>query len=367
MYPAHASPATHVTVAADPAKLPTLKPLISDILRTHFCIPGSILLVESVDATIHTSKRDRAVRLLLGDGDLCIQALVRRELHNLVDSQQVYIGSYVRLNSFELQWLHSKGGVNASKKSKATVLLVVREMTVVGWNTAFRDLAKFDEPRHIQQPEIRFIPSEIAAETRQDPRSRILTDFLEQPEVEDLSDIDDDDAFGTIIVAENQTNQHRLQSQGAQGSLQGAHPAIPSLPWISEDLTKPLKLTPLASIPNLPYKQNWTINVLAVIASLSDIEAATLPPFTQRTARLVDTSTRKQVLLTVFLDPETFVPQIGSVVLLLGVKNHRFDGGSLKKYGNEKPRKGSTWWIENPTELTWCDVAGLKKWWSAGG
>jgi hypothetical protein len=69
------------------------------------------------------------------------------------------------------------------------------------------------------------------------------------------------------------------------------------------------------------------------------------------------------VLLTVFLDPDDFSPAVGSVVLLLGVKNHRFDGGSLKKYASDRPRSGGRWWFEEPKELGWCDVAGMREWW----
>lgn len=141
-----------------------------------------------------------------------------------------------------------------------------------------------------------------------------------------------------------------------------------ALPRDWTDPNTPLKLTSLRSIPNLPYKQNWSVNVLAVVASLSEIEPSHMPPHhTQRTARLVDPSTSKQVILTVFLDAETFTPKIGSVVLLVGVKNHRFDGGCLKKYVSDKPNPGSRWWFEEPRQFNWCDVDGLKQWWEQSG
>ncbi|KAF5654025.1 hypothetical protein FCIRC_13994, partial [Fusarium circinatum] len=115
-------------------------------------------------------------------------------------------------------------------------------------------------------------------------------------------------------------------------------------------------------IPHLPYAQNWSCNVLAIISYLSDIEPSSLPPYRQRSARLADPSTSKQVNLTVFLDPEAFTPRVGSAVLLVGVKNHRFDGGSLKKY--ESDRKDGRWWFENPIEMDWCDVEGINDWWA---
>jgi hypothetical protein len=151
-----------------------------------------------------------------------------------------------------------------------------------------------------------------------------------------------------------------------------AHKPAPSsseavaLPRDWHDRHQPLRLTPLRLIPRLPYAQNWCCNVLAIVASLSPIEASYLPPYRQRTARLADPSTSKHVHLTVFLEPEKFEPKVGSAVLLVGVKNHLFDGGSLKKYASDADRTGgSEWWFEDPHDLGWCDVAGIKEWWSS--
>ena len=363
MFPARAqsSPglATDVIVAADPAETLAPKPLISDILRTRFCIPGSIFLVEGSDGVIPVSRRHRAVRLLLGDGELCIQALLRRELHGFLDSDQVHVGSYVRLNSFEFRSLSSRDGARAARGASPVVFLVVNEMTVVGWNTTIRDLDRSQAQRDTESE----LPAHKPTTIGKGRHLRVHNTGSEalHREGEELSDVDD--GFETMTVSEEQATQRRLQNEATQNSICTAQVDSSALPWTSEDLTKPLKLTSLASIPSLPYKQNWTVNVLAVVASLSEIEPATLPPFKQRTARLVDPSTSKQVLLTVFLEPEAFTPKIGSVVLLLGVKNHRFDGGSLKKYGNEKPKNGSAWWLENPSDLSWCEVARLQRWW----
>jgi hypothetical protein len=154
--------------------------------------------------------------------------------------------------------------------------------------------------------------------------------------------------------------------RNAQDNDRGTkHQATPvALPKDWKDKNTPLKLTPLRSVPNLPYKQNWSINILAIVVSLSDVEPCHIAPYTQRTARLTDPSTSKQDLLTVFLDPEEFRPTIGRAVLLAGVKNHRFEGGCLKKYASDRPRPGNRWWFEDPFELAWCNVAGLHKWWA---
>ncbi|KAL2883876.1 hypothetical protein SGCOL_000511 [Colletotrichum sp. CLE4] len=174
------------------------------------------------------------------------------------------------------------------------------------------------------------------------------------------ADDDDEEGFEVMQVSETKATQRRVQARNKGGPV--------ALPRDWTDLNTPLKLTSLRSIPNLPYKQNWSVNVLAVVASLSEIEPSHMPPHhTQRTARLVDPSTSKQVILTVFLDAEAFAPKIGSVVLLVGVKNHRFDGGCLKKYVSDKPRPGNRWWFEEPRLFDWCDVDGLKQWWEQSG
>ena len=145
----------------------------------------------------------------------------------------------------------------------------------------------------------------------------------------------------------------------------------------------------------LTRAQNWAINVLAVVSWLGGVEEPPPPPpppaataaattrsraaaaaaTTQRAARLADPSTPKRVLLTVFADAASFAPRVGAPVLLVGVKNHGFDGGCLKKYASDAPpppddgedaaatAAARGWWFEEPRGLPWCDVEGLRRWW----
>lgn len=376
-------------IAADSSKPFTPGPVISELLRTRHCLQGSILLVEGIEAEIPISKRYRTVRLLLGDGDLCIQALLRMEMHRFVDHGSIFVGGYVQLNKFELRAIPTRasseeeatgeggGGDNAVEEM---VFLVVWDMVTVGWNTAYMEMAGVtlqqppSPPHHAEpkdanrgQTEDRSVDGKDAMHVDIPPVKRAAT----QPAPKTFRErLDADLLAGTNKGTSAQTRNPHAQQRQQQPTGPGpgiSYSAGNTLPWTADDLSKPIKLTPLKSIPNLPYKQNWIVNILAVIASLSEVEAATLPPFKQRTARLADPSTSKQVLLTVFLNPDEFAPSVGSVVLLLGVKNHRFDGGCLKKYGNEKPKHpaGSTsWWFENPRDIAWCDVEGLRKWWA---
>ncbi|KAI1811219.1 hypothetical protein GGS20DRAFT_124833 [Poronia punctata] len=400
------NPSSHITYLVPEPFEP--KPLIADILRTRFCVPDSIFLVEDVDVA-HTSKsrRWRAIRLILGDGELCIQALLSPAMHRFVDRGEIDFGSYVKLERFRVEWgdvsgpdpsdrslqgNHSSNTPEPGKPPTQMVYLIVESLVVVGWNNTLidsfpveklknendigegeADERTSDEP----QPPPQESPSKLAPRAERvrsgsrDPEGVVRVHEPNETKTEKdggpvETEVEVDDDFETMAVSENKTSQNR--NELAKTSL--AHPRRPiavadtaNLPWSSNDPTKPLKLTGLRSIPNLPYKQNWSVNVLCVISAISDLEPAGIPPYTQKQARLTDPSTDKHVLLTVFLDPQLFNPRVGSVVLLLGVKNHRFDGGSLKKYESDRQKHGDKWWYENPVQFDWCDVDSLHQWW----
>lgn len=357
-------------IAADSSRPFTPRLLIADLLRTRYCPPSSVLLVESVEAHVPVSKRYRTIRLLLGDGELCVQALLRPEMHRFVDSGQVFVGCYVQLSRFEIRWIQTGAG-DGSGVAEEMIFLLVRDMALVGWNTAYMQMAGTTGQEPQNKPaglklEMRSGKGKTVVWKDQQPADAPGQQGHPSAPVGKGMSVNEDMRTEAKDVAGDEIDEHLKGTEAPQDRTTASHSSYTvsdNLPWISDDLSKPLKLTPLKSIPNLPYKQNWVVNILAVVASLSEVEPATLPPYKQRTARLADPSTSKQVHLTVFLDPDNFAPEVGSVVLLLGVKNHRFDGGSLKKYGNEKLKDGSRWWFENPHDIEWCDVGGLRKWW----
>ncbi|KAH9896218.1 hypothetical protein F4778DRAFT_259378 [Xylariomycetidae sp. FL2044] len=421
--------AADITCIAEPFEP---RPLIADILRTRYCVPKSIFLVEGVDwAHTSRSKRWRMVRLLLGDGELCIQAILAAELHPLVDQGDIVFGSYVELGAFRLEWQdatddklgkeiaenkddeqpdNEQHDNDTSRAKKGIFYLIVNDMSLVGWHNALvqptenaiavesaEDSESVSDTGELPREEEPAGPSNRQEGTKNhvSGRSSMVNDgsgphpyrgsgldigdiTREQESVNRFDQKEStkplasalspiiNDGFDTPSIPT--TTQDRNDRPGA--APQANAPLVPeheSLPRPSKDLTKPLKLTKLRSIPLLPYKQNWSVNTLAVVSALSDVEPSGLPPYTQRQARLADPSTDKHVLLTVFLDPAEFAPAVGSVVLLLGVKNHRFDGGSLKKYASDRPKDGAGWWFENPAGLDWCDVAGLREWWAEQG
>ena len=292
-----------------------LCPLVSDIVRTRFCVPDSLFLVEQASvAPLTSSGRWTVVRLLLGDGELCIQALLADTMHRFVHTGDIALGSYVRVQDAQV------------KQTGDLIYLVVHDLLAVGFNES------------------------VAALQTQTQSHGDETDSASE------FDTDMDDVF------------EQLAAPAPAPKKDTAKTSLPvSLPQEWHDLNTPLKLTTLHAIPRLPYPQNWTCNVLAIVTELSDVQPSHLPPYRQRTARIADPSTAKNVHLTVFMDPEKFTPDVGSAVLLTGVKNHKFDGGSLKKYASDRPSVGVTaskgWWFQDPWDLTWCDVTGIKAWW----
>lgn len=496
--------ATTTTTPAAPAPPPNPSPrgTLRELLRTRYAAPGTTLLVEAVD-TGYTSatKRWRTIRLLLGDGELCVQALLGVGLHRYVDTGEVGVGTYLRLEEFGIgvRSLASasagagatgagggnRAGVRSRKdaggmkegKSKVAggkmVCLIVESMVPVGcdrrlvamakgWRSSSPSQAGSGPPEgrpdeaegqrtragRPSTPPVTEIKADIASgavdkseivEDTHSGRTGSLDQFEMDAQEEDETrpvataaaqraslkttdlgideddddDIDDDFEVMSINQGRTHTQQHRGGSthdaitrypdQLRQPDLKTLSTREPRQQTTTQPTSTtttttkalpkpPIKLTQLKSIPTLPYKQNWSVNVLAVVSAITPLEPASLPPsYAQRQVRLTDPTTPKHVLLTVFLDPEVFEPEVGSVVLLLGVKNHTFDGGSLKKYASDRPKGGfggdltrvlasagagggngteqrgnaGQWWFENPVQFAWCDVAGLKSWWTS--
>ncbi|KAI1029251.1 hypothetical protein LB505_006245 [Fusarium chuoi] len=430
-----------------------LKPLVSEILRTKYCVPGSIFLVEGVDRiSVSRSGRWQAIRLILGDGEVCIQAILAPDMHRFVTTGDIALGAYVRCEKFDVKWKDIGEG--------SMVMLLVRDLITVGWNETYRALQKKDEPLLQQipapalqaksapqskpapepEPEVKPAPNQL--ELPKEPPKPVFEDYMEFDDVDEAAAEEAFEAFERLMDANRPKTPQKppplrkiesprkfealpkpqtptkgtlwrkprtpqkvetlqkprtpqktgpsLKPQTPQKVEASRKPQTPqktevlqrpqtpqrtaivqdtptshqavALPRDWHDPQTPLKLTTLRQIPHLPYAQNWSCNVLAIVSYLSDIEPSSIPPYRQRSARLADPSTSKQVNLTVFLDPEAFTPRVGSAVLLVGVKNHRFDGGSLKKY--ESDRKNGRWWFENPIEMDWCDVEGINDWWA---
>jgi hypothetical protein len=341
----------------------------------------------------------------------------------LVEKRDVFVGCYVRLGDFVMRFeepegdeqnLFDQGDEDQDEKEereredeKGMVYLIVNELEIVGWNESYmamwrrhekgKDAADAEQPAVVTGKvsaneqlagENQGTVSEEAHTTPKTYRPKQdavrFTDLRASPSIQtptkvrsqdkgkaqtprplDNNHDDDDDLENAFDAFEARTFPVRKtmpKNPAASNDKSQQQPIALPKNWHNHQV--PLKLTTLRLIPHLPYAQNWSVNVLAIVASLSPVEPSHLPPGMQRTARITDTSTAKQVQLTVFLDPKEFTPRVGSAVLLVGVKNHRFDGGSLKKYASDGKRESDRrWWFEDPWHMSWLDVAGIKSWW----
>ncbi|KAJ6785711.1 hypothetical protein PWT90_06253 [Aphanocladium album] len=353
----------------------TLVPVIRDILRTRYCPSGTIFLVEGVDI-IPVSKTGRwqAIRLVLGDGEFCIQALLSSDCHRFVETGEISTGFYIKLERFDLECetVDPEDSALRYRPNQKMAYLALHDLATIGWNDSYRAMAQRHRAEFTDIDHTKSLVDDKGNGKMIQDSSQLPVAVSEREVEKDLmivksepassgygDELDTDDAFEDMekIVfpnAKKSSTPKPAQSSRTQGPV--------ALPRDWTDRQTPLKLTTLHAIPSLPYAQNWTCNVLAVVASLSPVEASYLPPYKQRTARLADPSTAKQVHLTVFLEPESFNPAIGSAVLLTGVKNHRFDGGSLKKYASDS-KNGQEWWFEDPTDLVFMELSqGLDIW-----
>jgi hypothetical protein len=341
------------------------------------------------------------VQLLLGDGELCIQALLDGRLHSLVESSQVAVGSYVRADDYSLKSQRVEGDSEADGPH-TMVFLVLEDIVPIGWNDSFRaqwleqqvsGMVTSDKPEDdhqgqdtdlgtssdVEAKKLHHVPNDVdkrsspvkkSSPLRLQPPKSSYESYSDDAAIEDAFDAFDARTFPRKTVrfsSDREPSPTVTDSKSTKKAKPSKNQPI-ALPRDWHNPQTPLRLTTLHAVPRLPYTQNWSCNVLAIVASLGDVVPSNLLPHRQRTARLADPSTAKLVTLTVFLEPEQFVPRVGSAVLLLGVKNHRSDGGSLKKYASDAGKEGDAcrgrWWMEDPWDLSWCDVGGIKQWWS---
>ena len=126
-------------------------------------------------------------------------------------------------------------------------------------------------------------------------------------------------------------------------------------------IERPLNIKPLVAFRGYP-RRNDIFDVFVVIQSVADavIKRPRMPP--KRDIRIVDPSTDKKVLLSVFVDPENFVPAVGTIALIRSVTTHEWEGGMLNIYPNQC--EGKAWFLPNPESIAGCDVEAMRLWWA---
>lgn len=124
----------------------------------------------------------------------------------------------------------------------------------------------------------------------------------------------------------------------------------------------PLRICTLDSLTGRNATRNKVHDVFAIVCSVQ--ECVVKPPKNmprKRDIRIMDPSTDKKVLVSVFVDPDNFKPTVGTVALFRNLTTHEWDSGMLNVYHDKCA--GKAWFIKDPVEVEGCDVKVLKEWW----
>lgn len=126
-------------------------------------------------------------------------------------------------------------------------------------------------------------------------------------------------------------------------------------------IKRPLCIRSLQSVTGVHASRNKVFDFFAVICS---IEAQVVkPPMMplKRDMRIVDPSTNKRVLVSVFVNPVGFKPSVGTIALFRSLTTHEWDRGMLNAYPQQC--EGKNWFIIDPIGIKGCDVPALRNWW----
>lgn len=126
-------------------------------------------------------------------------------------------------------------------------------------------------------------------------------------------------------------------------------------------IKRPLCIRSLQSVTGVHASRNKVFDFFAVICS---IEAQVVkPPMMplKRDMRIVDPSTDKKVLVSVFVNPLNFKPSVGTIALFRSLTTHEWDRGMLNAYPQQC--EGKNWFIIDPIGIKGCDVPALRSWW----
>ena len=126
-------------------------------------------------------------------------------------------------------------------------------------------------------------------------------------------------------------------------------------------IKRPLCIRSLQSVTGVHASRNKVFDFFAVIYSIETqvVKPAMMP--LKRDMRIVDPSTDKKVLVSVFVNPLNFKPSVGTIALFRSLTTHEWDRGMLNAYPQQC--EGKNWFIVDPIGVKGCDVPALRNWW----
>ncbi|KAF4414920.1 cyclin f-box, partial [Fusarium acutatum] len=283
-----------------------LKPLVSEILRTKYCVPGSIFLVEGVDRiSVSRSGRWQVIRLILGDGEVCIQAILAPDMHRFVTTGDIALGAYVRCEKFDVKW--------KDVGEESMVMLLVRDLITIGWNETYRALQKNDEPlpeqisapalqaKSAPQPKPAPEPEPEVKPAPNQPESA-FEDYMEFDDVDEAAAEEAFEAFERLMNANRpKTPQKPSPLRKAESPRKAETLSKPQTPTKAALWRKPRtpQKTEILERPKTPQKAEPSMKPRTPQKkphTPQKIEVPRRPPTPQRTAIIQETPTSHQAI-----------------------------------------------------------------------
>ncbi|KAL8835429.1 MAG: hypothetical protein Q9205_002665 [Flavoplaca limonia] len=379
----------------------SLNPVIQELVRTQVCLPNLKLLVHRIAVVtlpeVDELDGNEAFKLTLTDGEKTIQALLKRRIYKTLYNADIREGSFVILKVYHIaqgKKVHGDGTIT---------YLVVEDFFSIGEDESYHVVSETEDSPDLaagtsvpKEPSKHLpLPKTVISGTGNDrspqgttlvatvkaqelPTSRMALDqqdekFLEYVGKENVTPTPPtsqqlreamkrkwDTALAEIDMNDTHriSKYRRLEETRAREAKQAADAAAKALLVLFESLPT----TPLVAVTGSNKRRNTRHDVLALIVSVSPdtVKRANMP--SKRDFRIMDISTTKKVLLSVFVKAEDFHPQPGTVALFKHLTTHDYDGGSLNAY--VKDCAGSDWFIPDPPGFENGEVAQLKDCWA---
>lgn len=356
-----------------------IKPIIRELVRTQVCFPDIKLLVDRVNIielpNQNVADHSQAYRLFLTDREKTIQAVVKRRLHRMINSGEIREGSFVVLKDYclarakrrnsdgEVVYLQIADFYSVGEEARST-----RETSPTPLSPSNLDDAQplhhpSNESNSVSHPLKRKHGTAVSEpESKSNKRGQELG--RSAPELEKQTDIDGSPDFDTFKDSELQgkrpgpnsnkdvgsSNEESIYSAAHESYVaSNAEPAHSNnIANAFKPINRPLKLSTLSSVTGANRSKNEVHDVLALIVH---VDAHTYKPPRmprKRDLRIMDSSTSKRVVLSVFTDPVGFGPKPGTVALFRNLTTHDWDGGNVKAY--PWLCEGRAWFVPVPDD-----------------
>ncbi|KAK4696051.1 hypothetical protein P7C71_g1805, partial [Lecanoromycetidae sp. Uapishka_2] len=345
--------------AENERKLLAFQPVIREIVRTKVCFEDIKLLVDKihiVDLPVRDNVTAKeAYRLFLTDRDTTIQGLLRRRLHKIINRLDIREGSYVVLKDYKLataKRLNGEGDV---------VYLAISDLYSIGEERLEDEDVESVEHSpltHGHDQKRKRASDSCDEELRDEAPARKTAKTGGQSMQHNAPPSDPAHSLNWHETArmEHHRRCHTLDKEEtvincrsftpyAEKAMKAGKPLQP--------ISRPLRLSTLASVTGSNASRNKTIDVLAVIDSVDDHTTKRKDIPLYRDIHIADPSTQKIVTLSVFIDPIGFLPAAGDIALFRSVTTHEYKGGKLNAYPQHC--EGKDWYVPDPHCIKGCE------------